>query len=692
MALEGKTLKLCDCNGTLPLDARKLAATLKSREPVKIHRELCRKEAGAFQAALADPDVVVACTQEAPLFGELASDARSKSSLAFANIREFAGWSREGAAATPKIAALLAAAALPEPEPVPAVEFKSGGELLIVGPSAVALDWAQRLHGDLQVSVLITSAQGGELPASRGYPVWSGTAVRVKGWLGAFEVEWQPGNPIDLELCTRCNACVRACPESAIDFTYQIDLARCKAHRACVKACGAIGAIDFSRAPVPRAERFDLVLDLQREPAIRNHALALGYLAPGADPLEQALAAQRLAALVGDFEKPRFVQYDARICAHSRSGVTGCTRCLDVCSAKAIAADGDGVRVEPHLCAGCGGCSTVCPSGALRYAYPSVSDAGSRLKTLLATYREAGGRDAQLLFHDAEAGRAALLALGRRGPGLPARAIPFEYHHVAAIGLDLLLGAICYGAARVSVLVTDSVAAEYAQALGEQARLANLILEALGYSGVRCELIEASALETDLWKAVESATPPAYALFNLAPEKRATLDFAIDHLARNAPAPQPQIELPRGAPFGAIAVDRGKCTMCKSCIGACPEGALLDAPETPVLRFIERNCVQCGLCEKTCPEAAIALTPRLLLTAQAREAVTLNEAEPFPCVRCGKAFATKPMVETMLAKIGGHAMFAGAAAQRLQMCGDCRIADMMETKGEATIFDFTGRK
>src|SRR5260221_1919772 len=214
--------------------------------------------------------------------------------------------------------------------------------------------------------------------------------------------------------------------------------------------------------------------------------------------------------------------------------------------------------------------------------------------------------------------------------------------------------------------------------------MAEIRVEGRGYAGKHFHVVESL---DELWQLTPAATVAKAATFNLSPEKRTSLDFALDHLARHE---EKTIPLPAGAPFGALTVNKQTCTLCKACICACPESALIDATETPSLRFIERNCVQCGLCVNTCPEDALTLIPRLLIGPKAKEAVTLNEAEPFNCVRCGKPFGTRQMVDNMLGKLSGHSMFAGGV-RRLQMCGDCRVVDMMENKGEASIFDYTKR-
>jgi ferredoxin len=122
-------------------------------------------------------------------------------------------------------------------------------------------------------------------------------------------------------------------------------------------------------------------------------------------------------------------------------------------------------------------------------------------------------------------------------------------------------------------------------------------------------------------------------------------------------------------------------------VGACPASALQDNQTAPQLRFVESNCVQCGLCAKTCPEQAIALQPRLLLAPERKNARVVNEAQPFACIRCSKPFGTLKGIEAMLGKLAGHAMFQGAALERLKMCGDCRVIDIYSAQDEVKITD-----
>jgi len=700
------TTLICNCNQTLPLQTRALSQTLS--EDLTEHSALCRREAGAFQRAIQGRDaVVVACTQEQKLFAELAQQTEGAvAPIRFVNIRETAGWSAQGAQATPKMAALLAAARLPEPEPVPTVTYKSEGRLLILGPLDAAERAADLLADTLQVTLWVEGPGEAGGSQARRYPVIAGHLRSLSGWLGAFDVKWQANNPIDLDLCTRCNACVAACPEQAIGLDYQIDLARCTRHRDCVKACGAAGAIDFARTPVEQTERFDLVLDLrgaQASPTFLQHALPQGYFRwDGQDPKTLL----QLRDLVGEFEKPRFFQYKQKLCAHSRNDKTGCNACVDICSAEAIRSDKarQQIVVNPNLCLGCGACTTACPTGALTYAYPRASEQGDKVRTLLSTYQAAGGRDAAVLLHSQGQGQKLLDELGRAAQlklmqGVPARVMPMALWHTASIGLEVWLSAVAYGARQVLVLLTNEEAPQYKTALSEQMAQAQAVLHGLGYTGTHFTLIEAGhpqSLDDDLQRlAGRGATVPqgpgVAARHAVQPDKRSTLELALDHLLAYAPAlqvaaPPQAIDLPEaGSLLGSIAVDADRCTLCMSCVGACPASALQDNPQQPELKFIEKNCVQCGLCAKTCPEQAIALQPRLLLTPERGQARRLHHSPPYACVRCGKPFGTLKAIEAMLGRLSGHSMFQGAALERLKMCGDCRVVDIFTAENEVRI-------
>jgi ferredoxin len=215
---------------------------------------------------------------------------------------------------------------------------------------------------------------------------------------------------------------------------------------------------------------------------------------------------------------------------------------------------------------------------------------------------------------------------------------------------------------------------------------AETIAQALGYQGTHFHLLrtpDSAQLEAAIWAIQPSLGVRAPASFHWTADKRATIALAVEHLLAHAPTPQSLIPLVAGAPFGAISVNRDACTLCLACVGACPEGAILDHPqaEAPQLRFIETKCVQCGICAATCPEDAITLVPRLALTPEARSARILNEAVLFNCMRCGKPLGPQKMIDNMLSKLAGHSMFAKPGAlDRLRMCADCRVIDMMKSE------------
>ncbi len=553
---------------------------------------------------------------------------------------ETQGWSSRPEECGPKIAALASLFNLAPPDPVASISYRSRGNLLIVAGDS--RERARAAAAALAAQLHVTLLEPKQAPGAQSFASWSGRIASLSGYLGEF------------------TATVSGLQDSA---------------------AGA--------AATPTPAKFDLVLDFSRVPLFAMRQPPQGYFHAPADDASLAPVLDELREAVGEFEKPRYFAYRENICAHSRSAIEGCNKCVEICSTEAISSDGDHVKVDPHLCMGCGACSTVCPSGAMSYQYPRVADRGAQLKQLLSAYRFAAGVEPCIVFHNGADGRDLLAAAAASGAGLPARALPLETWHVAAIGLDLLLPAVAFGASQVVVLSAGSEDREYVAALREQMAIGQAVLSQLGYAGTHFALIEAAtpgALAQALAGLAPTQGVTTPGTFLLANDKRTAIEFAVEHLLRQAPTRVDEIALPAGAPYGQVLVDRAKCTMCMACVGACPESALMDGVDQPLLKFLERNCVQCGLCEATCPEEAITLAPRMLLTPAAREARVLNEAQPFHCVRCSKPFGTKQMVDAMTGRLAGHSMFAGGdALRRLQMCADCRVVDMMSSKNELSV-------
>jgi ferredoxin len=634
---------VCSCEGTMPLDAAVFERGCREAD-VNSGRQLCRAELDRVRAlAASGAPLTIGCTQEAPLFREIIAEAAGNAG--FANIRESAGWSTEAAAAGPKMAALMAAAATPMPD-VPVTPLHSGGVVLVYGRDEHAIEAASLLKKHLDVTALITRPTDLMPPRITEFPIAKGTIRTAKGHLGAFEII------VD-------------------DFAMPRPSSR--------------GALTFGPARDGAVSRSDILLDVSGGPPLFPAAdLRDGYLR--ADPGDRAgllAAVLRARDLVGDFDKPRYVAFTADLCAHSRSQIVGCRRCLDLCPTSAIEPAGDHVAIDAGICAGCGQCAAACPTGAASYALPPSDALMRKLRTLLTVYREAGGVSPILLIHDEDHGGALIEALARWGDGLPANVLPFAINAVTQIGLEVIAAAFAYGAVAVRVVLRAQPRHDPA-GLHNTIALARPILAGFGLSGNRL-----ATIETDdpyaLGEALRAIEPGEAVLrpstFEPVGGKRDVLRLALRELRRVAPAPADIIALPAGAPFGAVEINVEGCTLCLSCVAACPTGALSDDPDQPLLRFAEDACVQCGLCKATCPEKVVSLVPRLALGNAAAAPRVLKQEEPFQCIRCGKPFGVKSTIERVAAALASkHWMYRNSPNRLdvIKMCEDCRVAAVTE--------------
>jgi ferredoxin len=609
--------------------------------------QLCRSELDLFKSLVSSgAQITVSCTQEAPLFGGVATEIGARDSVIYANIRENAGWSKDAEFAGPKMAALLAAAAEPLP-PISLIPFESKGVVLIYGHDAVAIAAASRLADRLDITVIL--AKPGDIvpPRTNEFPVLKGTISGAKGHLGAFELR------ID-------------------DYAIPAPSSRDK--------------LLFGPARSGAISKCDIILDLSGGmPLFPAHESRSGYLR--ADPRDQVAVERALfdaSYLIGEFDKPRFIDFHAGLCAHSRSHITGCTRCLDVCPTGAISPAGEHVVIDPYICAGCGNCASVCPTGAAAYTLPPADALMRKLRTLMSAYRTAGGKDGVVLFHDGDHGEPLIHALARLCDGLPANVLPVRVNEITQVGPEALAALFAYGAVGARFLSRAKPKHDMS-ALHRTVTLADTIVQALGYgpaNGAPVVLVietdDPDSLSAALADAPLGTPAPVPAGFMPDGHKRGVLQFSYRELHLAAPRPVNLVPLAAGAPFGGLDIDVESCTLCLSCVSACPTHALTDNPERPMLRFTESLCVQCGLCAASCPEDAIRLKPQVDFAAWNAPVRVVKEEEPFHCITCGKAFGTRSTIERVVEKLQNrHWMFSGSAGETrvrvLMMCEDCRV-------------------
>ena len=528
--------------------------------------------------------------------------------------------------------ALLALASV-EARPTASVEYHSRGRLLFVadadGDGATAAFAAARERTTTAHILLVADSRAAKIETRDGVTAVVAAPRSLRGHLGAFavEVEDQGGGR---------------------------DLAQ------------IVGASGFDVIVDLRATPLFSVLPPSREIPPPGYFCARGETA--AAEIEKAAQTQ------GTYRKPLYFAYDSAVCAHGANKIKACSRCLESCGAAAISSRGDKIEVDSNLCQGCAACAVACPSGAIRFAYPPPGDTLEGLRRALAVFAESKADAAPVVFFY-PVDRADVWR--ERKHDAPPRALPTAVEEIGSVGLEAWLFALAHGAAGIVVAFSAAVETRLQKAIEEQMEIARAILRALGFPPEAAQTMRREQNAADFFWPQKRLCAPAQ--FAGGDDKRAVFFRALDHLAAAAGA-DGGAAMPAAAPFGAVAADAQKCTLCMACVGACPVSALRAGGDSPRLSFVEENCVQCGLCVATCPEDALSLSPRLLFAREERKtARVICEDSPFLCVVCAQPFATHAGLQKVAKALSNHPLFAGdaRARRRLQMCGDCRAKDIL---------------
>jgi ferredoxin len=640
----------------MKIDGDALSKACSSETTCNVNHNLCGSELNVVldqlkETQISNKNLLIACTQEQKTFDQIAEENNFETPKTF-NIREYAGWSKESEKSIPKISSLIHSS-LQKNKQTPSLTLESSGRCFVYVDSnkgeksiEVAFDLCKKLTSHLGVTLMISNIKDDLILEPNDFKITKGYIKKAQGYFTQFKLEIN-------------------------DFAESLPSSK--------------STINFGDFYSKVDTDCDLIIDLsENTPMFTGDHKRDGYFRASTNsPSDLFDIYTKVIDMIGQFEKPIYVDFNESLCAHSRNGITGCTKCLDVCPAGAIQSIGDIVSVDPGICGGCGFCGSVCPSGAIQTDYPSLDVILTSLSELKNQFNSAGGKDPALILFDTSFGAEMISLISRYGNGLPANVIPYEMHSVGRTGHDLLVSSFALGFKKIFIILNPKNSEEYTF-LPKQVEIANSLLSGIGNNEKKSisiiEETDPEAVENEIYKTSEyTRIKPSPFIPLGAP--RGILRAGIQGLSKSNNNKSSMIQLPEGSPYGKVDVNLESCTICLSCVSACPAGALQDNPDAPQLLFREDACLQCGICVATCPEKAISLVPQFNLDDEAMSAEVIIEDKPFDCIQCGKTFGTTKSIERIIDKLSSHSMFeADGRTEMLKMCEDCRVGAMFAQK------------
>ena len=379
------------------------------------------------------------------------------------------------------------------------------------------------------------------------------------------------------------------------------------------------------------------------------------------DPLESSIieVVEVLRNNISSYEYKKFTTYDSTICQYHERREEICSKCEEVCPTVAIIKNDK----EKHLefsqidCHGCGGCISVCPSGALDYAPTSAESLFEMSKFYKETH--------PLIIPSK-------MNIDNLEIDLKENVFPFSIDGEKFLHESTLLTLAQISSSQI-VFYSDFIS----KGTGDAIKILNdiyqlkygkdAILVAMNHDELTAALKEVSFVKDSYYNMVQDGF-----------KKREVFSLRLKHIVGEDNLGV--VKTGEHIHYAQVKVNESACTLCLVCVGACNVGALQAEVKDNTLTLNPSLCTSCGYCEVSCPESDCLTIERDVLKLEPmwfKESI-LAKDDLFACVECSKEFATVKSVEK-IAKIMGP-VFANdpIKTRTLYCCADCKPKLMMQ--------------
>ncbi|MCD4757276.1 MAG: 4Fe-4S binding protein [Arcobacteraceae bacterium] len=380
------------------------------------------------------------------------------------------------------------------------------------------------------------------------------------------------------------------------------------------------------------------------------------------DPLQSSLkeVLSTVRANIESFEYTKFTTYDSTICQYHERREEICSKCEEVCPTVAILKDDEKKHLEFSQidCHGCGGCISVCPSGALDYAASNKE----ALFEMSKFYKETH----PLIIPSK-------MDIENLQVELKENVLPFSIDGEKFLHESTLLTLAQISASQI-VFYTDFIS----KGTGDAIRILNDIYQ----KKYGKDVILVAQDKEQLQEALEKVSFIEDSYYNLAQEsfsKREIFSLRLKHIVGDENLGV--VQTGEHIHYAKVKVNEANCTLCLVCVGACNVNALQAEAKDNTLRLNPSLCTSCGYCEVSCPEADCLTIERDIIELEPNwfKENILAKDELFACVECGKEFATVKSIQKIATMMSPIFSSDPVKERSLYCCADCKPKIMMQS-------------